>query len=230
MSWSEGQGAKSPVSQMEVVDPQVVDALSMYKILIGTIVPRPIAFISTISKGGIVNLAPFSFFNGVASNPPSLMVSIARKPDGTMKDTLRNIKETGQFVVNSSSTWLVDPLVFSAANFGPDESEFDLSGLTKIDSIRVKPPRVKESAVHFECELLHAVEVGDGSAGSSTVVIGKIVLAHIMKEAINEKLHIDPEVLQPLGRLGGTTYSTLGQVFSKKVPEVEEVLKSRSPK
>ena len=219
--WSPGTKIESPVNEMVEVRPDEVDPVTMYKLLIGAIVPRPIAFVSTIDKEGRGNLAPFSFFNGVCSNPPSLMISIARNSDGTKKDTLRNIEETGQFVVNSANRWLIDPLVHSAGAFPHGVDEMAVTGLTPLPSVCVKPPRVKESSVQFECETLNLVGVGDGSPGSSTVVIGKIIRAHIAKECYRDG-RIDVEILSPVGRLGGINYCTPGDIFGMPIPKVGE--------
>lgn len=221
--WKQGEGATgSPVVRMREIDPSNTAYSEMYKLIVGTVVPRPIAFVSTVSAAGITNLAPFSFFNGVCSKPPTILFSVARKADGGKKDTLRNIEENGEFVVNSSSLWLTEPLVHSAGDFAPEESEFYLTGLTAIPSVKIRAPRVKEAAVHFECRMSQLVEVGDGSAGSATVVFGEIVYAHVMEEAFDEKGYIHSATLEPLGRLGGFQYSSLGEVFSRKPPVIQK--------
>ncbi len=219
-SWNPGEKLKSPVEGMKTIDPENVGYPEVYKLMVSTIVPRPIAFVSTMSAKGVTNLAPFSFFNGVCSKPPTLLFSVARKSNGDKKDTLRNVEETGEFVVNCSSMWLTEPLVHSAGEFASDESEFDITGLTPIPAIKVKAPRVQEAGVHFECKVSKLVEIGDGSPGSATIVIGQILLAHIMDGAIDEKGYINTRVLEPLARLGGFQYASLGEIFSKKVPAV----------
>lgn len=221
-SWSPKDPVNSPVQEMSVIDPCTLSAAEVYKVMINAIIPRPIAFISTMSTAGMHNLAPFSFFNGVCSNPPTLMVSIARKPNGEKKDTLRNIEETGQFVVNSVNRWIAEPMVYTAGAFPYGESEFEITGLTSIPSKKVKPYRVKESAVHFECELLTSTEIGDGSPGSATVVFGKIVLMHVMTEAFDARGGLKTDVLDPVARLGGISYAMLGEQFQRAVPKVDE--------
>ncbi len=219
-SWIPGTRVKSPVDAMVTLDPQAVTTPEMYKLIIGTVVPRPIAFVSTISSSGVTNLAPFSFFNGVCSRPPTLLFSAGRKSDGKKKDTLRNIEDTKEFVVNCSSMWLMEPLVYSAGEFPADQSEFDLTGLSPLKSIKVNAPRVQEASAHFECKLSKLIEIGDGGPGSATVVIGEILLAHVMREAIDEKGYINTRVLNPLARLGGFQYTSIGETFSRKPPSV----------
>lgn len=187
--------------------------------MIGTIVPRPIAFVTTVSESGVVNLAPFSFFTGVSSNPPCLAVSIARKPNGEKKDTLKNIEATDQFVVNTASEWLVEPLVHCGAEFPSEVDEMKTAGLTPLPAVKVRPPRVKEAAVHFECENVGVLEVGEGGAGSSTLVVGRIVLAHV-SSAVYKDGKVDFTTLKPISRLGGITYGLIGQTFDIPVPKL----------
>jgi len=205
--------------RMLTLDPGEVGQRGMYKLLIGGVLPRPIAFISTISTEAVTNLAPFSFFNGVSSNPPCLSVSITRKNDGSKKDTLRNIEATRQFVVNSSPAWLVDQINSCSAEFPHGVSEFEMVGLTPAKSARVRAPRVAECPLAFECELYQTVEIGDGSQGSSTLVIGKIVAVQVDESAIREgKLLI--EKLEPLSRLGGLSYGLTREIFDLPRPKV----------
>lgn len=217
-NWKLGDPVVSPVGEMTGIDPQNVKSTDIYKLLIGTIIPRPIAFVSTIGANGTGNLAPFSFFNGISSKPPCLMISITRKPNGDKKDSLRNIEETGEFVVNASSEWLFQPLVETAAAYPYGVDEMRKVGLTPIPSLRVKPPRVKEAAVHFECKVIQNVQIGDGTLGSSNAIFGEIVYVHAMKEAYREG-KIDPQVLKPLARLGGSSYTLLGDILDKKIPD-----------
>lgn len=218
-SWTPGGPINSPVNEMVELDPAALTSGDMYKLLIGAIVPRPIAFVSTANRAGQCNLAPFSFFNGISSNPACLMISITRKPDGAKKDTLRNIEEIGQFVVNSSSSWLVEALTHCAAQYPYGVDEMKKAGLTALPSRKVLPPRVKESAVQFECELYRSMEIGDGSPGSATVVIGKVIFAHVMKEAYQQG-RIDLDRISPAARLGGRGYCLPGQVFELEIPKV----------
>ncbi|MCB0319586.1 MAG: flavin reductase family protein [Bdellovibrionales bacterium] len=217
--WKPGEPISSPVREMAKVQPEEVSARDMYKLLIGAIVPRPIAFVSTVSKSGETNLAPYSFFNGVSSNPPCLMISCGISPSVGKKDTLRNIEETKEFVVNSVNEWMVGPMVHAASEYPYGVSEFEKVGFTPIPSERISPPRVKESAVQFECKLHQLVPVGDGSPGSAVIVIGEIVCAHIDKRCF-EKGRINFEMYRTVGRLGGFSYGVVGETFEIPVPEV----------
>jgi flavin reductase (DIM6/NTAB) family NADH-FMN oxidoreductase RutF len=219
IAWTLGQKIESPVQSQITLDPDTLSTTEIYKLLVGTIIPRPIAFVSTQNKEGKGNLAPFSSFNLVGSNPPTLVFSVARHKDGGKKDTLRNIEETGEFVVHTASSWLAEPLVHCGGEFPPEINEMELVGLTPIPSIKVKPSRVKESAVHFECKTYKLVEVGDGTAGSVTMVIGRIVLFHIFSDALVEgRVHHSP--LSPVSRLGGISYAGIGDTFERAIPHV----------
>ncbi len=217
--WKPGDQIKSPVSNWIEFNPEEENRIDIYKLLIGSVVPRPIAFVSTQNSSGQTNLAPFSFFMGVSSNPPCLAFSVARG-EGYTKDTLQNIQDSGELVVNSVSDWMVEAVVHCAANFPAGVSEFEQSGLTPIPSKRVSAPRVKESAIQFECRVQQIVQIGDGSPGSTHLVIAKILLAHIAENAY-DKGRILLEELRPVARLGGTNYGLLGDVFSIPVPMVE---------
>ena len=219
-NWKPGDKVNSPVSEMVQIDPAKIKVADRYKLLIGTIVPRPIALVSTMSNAGKGNLAPFSFFNGVCSNPPCISISIARKADRSKKDTLRNIEENGEFVVNSSNAWLTEPLVHSAGEFSYGTNEMELTGLTPLDSKIVRPKRVQEAAVHLECRLLKSVEIGDGSAGSATVVFGEVVYFHIHAAAYKDG-KIDWQALAPLARMGGRGYTQVERVFEREIPVVK---------
>lgn len=208
------------MDKIHSLDPKKLDVTSIYKILIGSVVPRPIALISTISPEGILNVAPFSFFNGVSSNPPCISVSFSRHPDGTKKDTLKNIEATSEFVVNSTNEWIIEEANHASGNFPSQVSEFDITGLTPLPSIVVKAPRVKESAIQMECKFYKSVEVGDGTAGSATLVIGQIVQVHVGDEVYQDgKILI--EKLKPISRLGGLNYGKVSDVFALARPDVQ---------
>lgn len=215
--WKPGDKIIPPFTELATVDPAQMSQQEVYKLLIGAVVPRPIAFVSTIGKDGSTNLAPFSFFNAVASNPPCLMISIANKGSGEIKDTLRNIQETKQFVVNSANEWLIEPLVHCAATYPYGVSEFEKVGLTAQPSVKVQPPRVKESAVQFECELYKAVEIGDGGPGSTVAVFGRVVLAHIDQQAYKNG-RVDYSRIRSIARLGGSSYAKVKDLFDLPVP------------
>ena len=196
-----------------IIDPGKQTPKDNYKLLIGSIVPRPIAFVSTISKAGIYNLAPFSFFTAIASNPPTIGFSPARKgPDGSLKDTLANIRETGEFVVNVVNMALVEQMNATATDFPPEVDEFKEVGLTPLPSELVKAPRVKESPINMECRLNQIIEVGVSGAGGGFFVIGEVVCFHVADELMTDG-RIDTGKLDPVGRLAGMEYTTLGKRF-----------------
>ena len=199
------------------VDPDSLDNQSRYKLLIGAVVPRPIAFVSTISPDGKTNLAPFSFFTGVQSSP--LMVCFCpmiRSSDGHKKDTLRNIEATGECVVHIVSESILEAMNQCAVEAPPEVSEFDLSGLTPFPSVKVKPPRVKEALVQMECKLHQVVSLGD-EPGSGSIVIARVVMLHFSPDVYNNgKILIDK--LQPIARLAGSAYARTTDVFSLERP------------
>ena len=194
------------------VDLSTLDQAAIYRLMIDCIVPRPIALVSTRSPAGVGNLAPFSFFNGVGSNPPTLVFSVSRKRDGTKKDTLLNIESTRQFVVNVSSEWMAGPMHQSSANYPYGVDEMEKVGLTPLPSVKVTPPRVAESAVQMECELHSFHEVGGPVAGASTLVIGKILLIHLADRAYQNG-HVLIDELKPISRLGGDAYGLVSGIF-----------------
>ncbi len=217
--WVPGDRIPSPIEEMVSLDLTSMASTPVYKLLIGAIVPRPIAFVSTISPEGVVNLAPFSFFNGVSSAPPCLVISITRKSSGEKKDTLRNIEATGEFVVNSVAEWMAHPMNHCSAEYPYGVSELEKVGLTPLASTKVRPPRVKESPIHMECKLHQLVEIGDGSVGSATLVIGEILVMHVHKPAYSDgKIKI--EEIRPLSRLAGFAYGKTREIFEIPRPKI----------
>ena len=202
-----------------ILDPNEIPFQETHKLMIGSIIPRPIAFVSTQSNNGKNNVAPFSYFNGVCSKPPTIMFAPARRGwDGEEKDTLINIRDTEEFVVNIVSESFAEKMVMCATDFGSDVDEFEISGLTPTNSQKIKPPRVGEAKISFECKLNQIVEIGDGAAGSGFVVIGTIVLFHI-DDVIYDNGRILTDKLEPLGRLAGNWYtrSTDTLIIDRKV-------------
>ena len=190
-----------------IFDPSEKPFSEIHKLMIGSIVPRPIALVSTTSKDGNNNVAPFSYFNGVCSNPPTIMFAPARRGwDGHEKDTLINIRNNQEFVINIVSESFAEKMVKCSTDFDPNIDEFQVSGLTPESSSKVSPPKVKESKINLECKLDQIVEIGDGTAGSGFVVLGTIVLFHI-DDDIYEDGHILLDKLEPLGRLAGNWYT-----------------------
>lgn len=198
------------------IDPSQQKERDNYKLMIGSIIPRPIAFISSKSDNDIVNAAPFSYFNIVTSNPPMIAVSIQKK-NGESKDTARNILSRKEFVVHIVSKPFVEAMNKTAANLPPHESEIDLTDLTLVDSQKVGIPTIDEAKVAMECVLEHHVTLGkDDNAVDH--IIGKIVNFKIDDELV-DNFRIDPELLQPISRLAGQNYSELGNIFALERPE-----------
>jgi flavin reductase (DIM6/NTAB) family NADH-FMN oxidoreductase RutF len=185
------------------------------RILVGAVVPRPIAFVSTISAGGILNLSPFSFFNAVCSDPPVICFAVARLPAGdprSKKDTLANIEAIGEFVVNVVSEDIGEQMNLTSGHYPAEVDEFSLSGLTPVKSELVKPPRVGQSPVSFECKLSHNILVSDRPSGSN-LVLGEVVCMHVDDNIVDEKNRIDPARLRAIGRMGGISYVRTSGLF-----------------
>lgn len=204
------------------LDPAALSQPDRYKLLVGGITPRPIALVSTVSPGGVRNLAPFSFFAGVGSNPMTLLFCPANNDRGEEKDTLRNCKPvaeggTGEFVVCVVPRALVRQAALAAEPLRPDESEFDLTGLTPAPSVVVAPPRVAESPLAYECVTQQVIRTNPGAVGGGNIVIGRVVRVHARDDAISDRLHIDPAVLDTVGRLGGLTYCTTRERFEQRM-------------
>jgi len=194
------------------IDPAQLDRRAAYKLMISLIVPRPIAWVSTISPGGSLNLAPFSYFNGISSHPPIVMIAVGARR-GERKDTWRNIEQTREFAISVVVPELVDAMVHSSGEFPPEVDEFKEAGVTPIDSTRIKPPRIAESPVSLECTLEKIVEV----AGSA-LILGRVVLYHVREDLMVEG-SVDPRKLMPVARLGDDYYSHLGEVFQRSRPK-----------
>ena len=187
------------------IDPTKHSVLEVYKLMTGLIVPRPVALVSTVDRDGVANVAPFSFFCGVGSNPPTLLFCPSLRSSGDRrKDTLRNVEETGEFVVNVVSDAIAAAANLSAAEVGPDVDEFELAGLTAVASEVVRAPRVAESPAQMECKLLQIVFTGD-APGAGVVVLGQIVHLHVKAE-LEENFRIDPSGLDAVGRMAGNTW------------------------
>ena len=183
-----------------IITPSEHDYRNIYKLMIGAIVPRPIAFVSTISPNGIRNLAPFSFFTGISANPPVIcFCPMIRGADGGRKDTLRNIEAVKEFVVNIVSEEFAEQMSACSAEFPHDVDEFEVSGLTPVASDLVKPPRVKESHINMECRLVQIVDVSARPLGGS-LVIGEVLRFHV-DDALFDNYKIDPDILQAIGRM-----------------------------
>ena len=189
-----------------IYDPAEHPFSETHKLMIGSIVPRPIALVSTTSNNGINNLAPFSYFNGVCSKPPTIMFAPARRGwDGKEKDTLINIRNTKEFSINIVSEDIGEKMVKCSTDYEKEVDEYSTSGLSPLSSKKIKPPIVSESKISLECILNQIVQIGKEDAGSGFIVIGTIVLFHIDDEVYdNGRIILDK--LQPLGRVAGNGY------------------------
>jgi len=196
-------------------NPDDLERSAVYKLLTGSIIPRPIGWISSISEDKINNLAPFSYFNMLGDDPPHVMFSTRRDNDKN-KDTLNNVLATKQFVVNMVTEDVVEQMNTTSQSIPADESEFDLANLTPIPSVKVKPMRVKESKIHFECELVHHYFLEGHQQGGACVVIGRIVMMHFDDSILLDDYKINLETYKPVSRLAGSNYSKIGEMFSIK--------------
>ena len=185
-----------------------------YKLLTGTVIPRPIAVISTLSPGSVFNVAPFSYFNIVGHAPMALSFAVAGpKPDSSPKDTLRNAAlpaqgGTGEFVVNIATEHYAAEMARAARPLAADESEFDVAGLLPAPSQLVGPPRIRQAAIAFECRTLQVVPVG-----RSSLVIGEVVYLHFADGLVDERYRIDFEQLRAIGRMAGSRYARTTDTF-----------------
>lgn len=188
-----------------------------FKTLLSSVLPRPIAFVSTISAKGVPNLAPFSFFNGVGSNPPAVMFSPCTRADGTSKDTIVNLREVGEFVVNVVPFAIRDAMNEASFPYEPDVNEFEAAGFTVMNSRFVRPFRVAESPVHMECKLLQIVPVGEGPL-CANICIGEILCFHVADDYLLPDATVDVERIDLVGRLGGDGYATIRDRFALPKP------------
>ncbi len=197
-----------------IIDPSKQDLRANYKLLIGAVLPRPIAFVSTVDADGNPNLAPFSFFTGATPAPPTVVFAPLRRfSDGQEKDTLCNIRATGEFVVNVVTEDIVELANDTAMEFAPGVSEFAETGLTPVPCEVVKAPRVGESPISMECKLIQVVDLGPEAAGGGSLVIGEVLRFHVRDDLIEDG-RIDTGALHPVGRLAGAEYTTLGRRFT----------------
>ena len=178
-----------------------------YKLLTGVVVPRPIAWVSTISTGGIVNLAPFSAFTFVSNKPPMVGINVGRKA-GQLKDTARNIHDTKAFVVNIADETMIEPVHLSAIEYAPDISEAELLGLELAPSQNISVPRLLAAPISMECRLHRVIAFGDTG---SEFMVGEITVFHI-RDGLYENGKIDSARLRPICRIGGPNYAKLGEI------------------
>jgi len=203
---------------MRVIDPAEHSPTDVYKLMIGVIVPRPIAFVSSVDAAGVRNLAPFSYFTGCSTNPPVVCFCSAVRPGSApQKDTLRNIEATGEFVVNIVSEEIAEQMNLSAAEVAPEVDEFELTGLTPLPSDLIKPPRVAESKVQMECRLRQVIRISD-KPGGGNLVLGDVLRFHVRESVLTDGYKIDPDKLNAIGRMGGPTYVRTRDRFDLQRP------------
>ncbi|MFA6289764.1 MAG: flavin reductase family protein [Opitutaceae bacterium] len=201
-----------------LVDFTTLEPRHAYGWMSGLILPRPIAWVSTISAEGHTNLAPFSFFNGVTSNPPTLLFSAVNNRGGVKKDTIRNIEAVSEFVVNIVPHALAEPMNACASLLPHGESEFTAFNIAPALSAKVRPPRVALAPAAFECVLDRIILVGEGP-GAANLVIGRIVALHVSEAVLGADGTVDPAKLDAIGRLGGDDYVTTRDRFRVKRPD-----------
>jgi len=207
--------------QMKIINPAEIESKQVYKLMTGSIVPRPIAWVSSVDANGTHNLAPFSYFTAVDDSPPTVLFCVGRRgTDGNRKDTYHNVKSTGEFVVNFVSQDVAEAMVITAVEAPADVDEFARAGVTPIASDVVAVPRVQESPIHFECKRTQIVDVGKGH-----IVIGEVVRMHFDERVFRDGNYIDAEALRPVARLAGSQYALLGEFFDIPRPPSEVVPK-----
>lgn len=203
---------------MVSINPSEQSERENYKLLTGSIIPRPVAFVTTLSKNGVLNAAPYSYFNIVTSNPPMISISVQRK-DGQMKDTARNANERGEFVVHISDETYIEEINKTAANLPENQSEIALTNLTLADSVQIEVPGIAESRIRMECVLEHSISLGgEMNVPGCDLLIGRVVHFHVDDELYYEG-KIRMKDLRPVSRLAGNDYSKLGEFFSLQRPE-----------
>jgi flavin reductase (DIM6/NTAB) family NADH-FMN oxidoreductase RutF len=197
------------------LDPNAIGAAAAYKLLIGCVVPRPIAWVSTVDAAGVRNLAPFSFFMGVCGEPPTIAFSSGPR-EGGRKDTVRNAERSGEFVVNVVDDAHAEAMNATSGEYAPDVDEFTVAGLAAAPSVRVKAPRVATAPISLECRVAKTVRIG---RGPHSVVFGEIVHIHVRDDLYDAVTgRIDVAALHPVGRLAGHKYSRTHDVFEMKRP------------
>lgn len=195
------------------IDPKSLKIPELHGLLLGSIAPRPIAFASTVDKEGNVNLSPYSFFNVFGSNPPTLIFSPARRGrDNTVKHSYENVKEVAEVVINIANYPMVEQMSLSSTEYAKGVNEFVKAGFTEAKSEKVKPPRVAEAPVAFECIVKEVVETGQ-EGGAGNLVICEVVHLHVNEAIFDEAGKIDPFKLDPIGRLGGNWYTRSKQAL-----------------
>jgi flavin reductase (DIM6/NTAB) family NADH-FMN oxidoreductase RutF len=196
-----------------------MSARDKYKLLIGTVVPRPIALVTTVDPEGRINAAPFSFFNCLSADPPILALGVENHPDMRFKDTGLNIRLTEVFTVNIVSHAIAEAMHVCAVPFSPEHDELKAAGLTAMPGKTVASPWIKEAPAAFECRRHITLELGK----SRQIIMGEILFAHYHADVVDaERLHIDPARLDAIARLGGSTCSTIRDRFEMATPTLDD--------
>ena len=207
---------------MQTFDAALLSSKDNYKLLSGAVVPRPIAWVSSVDAAGVRNLAPYSYFVAVSANPPVLcFCPSVREPEeglSTTKDTLANVRATGQFVVNIVSEELTERMNATSAQLPPGEDEFSICGLTPIPGEAVRAPRVAEAKVQMECRLMRIVEVS-AKPGGGSLVLGEVLRWHVSEDVLQPGYKIDHDTLRAVGRMAGSEYVRTGDRFALACPK-----------
>jgi flavin reductase (DIM6/NTAB) family NADH-FMN oxidoreductase RutF len=202
-------------------DPNIITHQRLHQLMLGAIAPRPIAFVSSTDAGGQVNLSPFSFFNAFGVNPSTLIFSPSRRGrDNTVKHTYENVKEIPEVVINIVNYDMVEQMSLASTEYPRGTNEFIKAGFTMLASEKIRPPRVAESPVQFECKVRQVIETGDGG-GAANLVICEILLVHAREDILDEKGSIDPDKIRLVGRMGGDYYT---QAFGSALFKVAKPL------
>ncbi len=196
-----------------------------YKLLTGAVVPRPIALVTTLDAAGAVNAAPFSFFNAMSEDPPILALGINRRPNGRAKDTVRNIRDTGEFVVNLVDESIAEAMNICAVDFPEGLEELPQAGLAAVPAVAVKPPRIAEAPIAFECRLYQEIRLGPQEDRS--ILLGEVLHCRVRDGLVDARCRIDREKLRLVGRLAGAGYVRLSDPFDMPRLSYEEWLKVR---
>lgn len=191
-----------------------IDQPVRYKLLNGLVYPRPIALVSTVNGNGVLNVAPFSYFNVVADEPPLVLLSLNRRSDGRRKDTARNIRRTGEFVVNLVDEGIAPGMLQAGQELPATESEFPLAGFTPAGSVLIAPPRVREAPASLECRLARRIALG----AQREIFLGEVVYAHVREGLLDQATWRVAESYRPIGRLYGDRYCTTRQRFDLPGP------------
>lgn len=205
------------------LDPAELTPQERHKLTIGTIVPRPIAWTTSVGSDGRANLAPFSYFMGCHSYLPAVAVSIGSRGDGTPKDTRANIAAIGEFVVNVVTEDLVERMNVTAAAFPTGVSEIEVANLATLPSTHVAPPRIAASPIHLECRVLHALDLGEPPR-VSTLFVAQVVMWHIDERLLQEGLKVDQAAIHAVARMGGPFYTRVRDPFALTIPDWRDLV------